>query len=420
MFGKHSLILLSLLVSLFCVEQASFFALNTIKPYDSFLWGEPQEPGVFEITAYAANSFKEKGVRWDHTKLCDVLQIYNCDQNTLAMVRGFDPASEIGQYAIQLNGVSDDGVRGHMIPYASFHMTEFGIGARYWLIHNLYVGLYLPFVRMRLSNVSWQDCTQLISEQDYLTKDLLTNQLASVTWRLGCLDSYSGWKRIGIGDTYVLLAWDRNFEQSKPILTDVRLSAFGGFSLPTGRRVDTTKLFSIPFGYDGAPGLLFGGRLRLTWKHHLVGGVEADFIQLVGNARTRRIKTDNNQSELLLLARANTLIDWGFLQRYHLYVGAYNIIRGFSFDVGYMYQKQGASTISICGNDYVTAIAQASAMLCPWTIHTVMVDARYDWGFDFASDSAFVPRIGFFYQHDFKGRQSILLDKFGFSVGFSF
>lgn len=418
-YGKQLRILAGLLSS-FYAAQAMFFARNTIKPYDRYLWQEPQEPGRFQFMGYFASTSHEKACRWDSEKVCDVLQVYECDQDALAMVRGFDPSSCVGQFAIQLNDVSDDGVRGHVVPYGKFHMSEAGFGVRYWFIHNLYAGVYIPFVRMSLNNISWCDLTKDINQEDYVTKELLTNNLATNVCQLGGLNICSNWKRGGIGDMSVLLGWERNFPQAKPILTNVRLALYAGASLPTGGRVNPTQLFSLPLGYDGAPGVLFGGHLGLTWKHHFIGGVEGYFTQLIGNTRLRRIKTDNNQTELLLLAQTQAHIDWGFIQRYRLYLGGYNLIRGLSFDINYQFQKQGNSTISFCGNDYIPAIAQTSRALCQWTLHTIGVNVLYDWDFDLSDKARFVPRLSFFYQHDFKGHRAILLNKWGFSFGFTF
>lgn len=419
MIGKKQLLTVLIFTPL-ALQAAPFFARNTVRPYDRLLWPDGQEPGSWQLMMYADDCFHEKGVQCDHTKTCDVLQIYDCNQNTLAMIRGFESTTPVGQLATRLNTVSDDGTRGHVVPYGAFHMAEFGIGAQYWLIHDLYVGLYVPFIHMKLDNVSWCDCTKQVNEQDYLTKDLLTSNLCKHVCDFGCLNACSGWNRTGIGDMSLLMGWEREFPQPKPILTKVRLSVFGGASLPTGAPTNEDQLFSMPMGYDRAPGLIFGGRLKLTWKHHFVGGVDADFIQLFGNTRCRRIRTDNNQSDLLLLAKAPMHIDWGFIQRYHLYLGGYDLVRGFSCNVGYLFQQQGDSTASLCGNEYITSIAQSAQSLREWTIHTITLDALYNWDFDLAANAPFVPRISLFYQHDFRGRRAILLDKFGVTFGFSF
>ncbi|KKP96004.1 MAG: hypothetical protein US13_C0001G0142 [candidate division TM6 bacterium GW2011_GWE2_36_25] len=396
-------------------------ALDFIKPYDRYLWtNEPKSKGTFQIDVYGASSFHERGVRWDHTKICNVLQIWQCDQNALAMVQGFDPNSTIGQLAAELNGISDDGVRGHLIPSAHFHMAEFGISGKYWLPHGFSLGLFFPFVRMQLNNVKWCDCTKEQTEADLLTKDLLTGNLAQNVCNLGGPDICSGWKRTGIGDVSAVLRWEQDFPQSKPILTNVLLSLYLGLSLPTGKTQDEDRLFALPFGYDGSPGILFGGSLNLVWKHHFCGGVDLNFTQLMGDTRLRRVKTSYDQTELLLLAKTSAHIDWGFLQRYRLYLGANNIIRGFSFDVNYQFQKQGNNILTICTNDYISTIANSAESLKQWTIHQFGVDLSYDFGFDFAEDARLTPSIIFFYRKAFKGCRAILADKWGFSFVFSF
>jgi len=399
---------------------AMTFAFNSIKPYDNYLWVAPKKEGALQIDAYAASSFNERGVWCDHTKICNVLQLFACEQDALTMLRGFDPTTQIGQFQTQFSNVPDDGIRGHLVPYATFHMGEVGISAQYWFPHNFCLGLYIPFMHMKLDNVCWTDLTKDITPADVTTKQLLTNDLAQNVLRLGGPVINQPWTSIGIGDIDLLVKLQRNFPQHKPILTNAQINAYLGISFPTGKRTNEDILFSLPFGYDGAPGILFGGALGLTWKNHFVGGVQLDLVQLMGNSRMRRIKTYASQTDLLLLAKTNAHIDWGFIQRYRLYLGAYQIMRGLSFDVAYQFQKQGDSAISLCGNNYITTIANDAQTLKFWTLHHIMFDLTYDLGYDQLSDFAFSPAITFFYQHAFRGQRALLIDKWGFSFSFNF
>jgi len=403
----------------YCSLNATF-AINTVKPYDNYLWTGIQKKGTFQLGFYGANSYNERGVRWDHTKVCNVLQMWNCDQNTLAMVRGFDSDSEIGQRAAELNDVPDNCVRGHVTPSADFHLAEGGIGARYWLPKGFSLGLFLPFIRMQLKNIRWCDCTSDVTEADYLTKDLLTDNLGQNVYELGGLDICTPWKRSGVGDLSFITRWERDFPQPKPILTNVYTSIYLGLSLPTGKRADIDRLFALPFGYDGSPGILFGGALGLTWKHHFIGGVELNMTQLIGDTRRRRIKTAACQTDLLLLAKTQVHIDWGFLQRYRLYLGAHEIMKGLSFDVNYQFQKQGDSTLSICSNDYISSIANTAESLKMWTLHHIGINVQYDFGYDLCEDINCSPCVGFFWQHGFKGRRAILSNKWGFAFSLTF
>jgi hypothetical protein len=336
------------------------------------------------------------------------------------MMRGFDPSSQIGQFASQLASIPDDGIRGHLVPYASLYMRELGISAQYWFPHSFCLGLYIPFMYMSLNNVGWRDLTQDITATDVMTKQLLTNNLAQNVTRLGGPVINSGWQETGIGDIDIIAKFQRDFPQAKPILTNAQISAYLGLSLPTGKRTNEDLLFSLPFGYDGAPGLLFGGALGLTWKHHFVGGVQLNLTQLIGNSRLRRIKTYQDQTDFLLLAKTSTHIDWGFIQRYRLYLGMYEIIRGLSFDVAYQFLKQNDSTISLCGNTYITNIANTTQSLKQWTLHYIIFDLNYNMGYDQTSALAFAPALTFFYQHAFKGHRALLFDKWGFALSLNF
>ena len=324
------------------------FAFDTIKPYDSYFWPAPRRTNELQVELYGASSYNEKGVWCDHTKICNVLQLYSCDVDALTMIRGFDPNSTIGQFAAQFSQVPDDGVRGHLIPSAQFHMSEVGLSAQYWLPHYFCLGLYLPIMRMSLSNICWQDQTKNITAADITTKQLLTDNFAANVCALGGTVINCPYKCTGIGDIDLIVKLQRDFPQKKPFLKNVQLSGYFGFSLPTGKRTNEDLLFALPFGYDGAPGVLFGGALGLNWAYHFTGGVQLYFTQLIGNTRLRRIRTDYRQSDLVLLAKTPAHIDFGFIQRYRLYVGCYQLIRGLSFELGYQFQKQGDSILSLC------------------------------------------------------------------------
>jgi hypothetical protein len=403
-----------------CYSLNATFAINKIRQYDRYFWTGVQERGTWQFGAYAAPTYKVRGALDDQTKTCNILQIYQNDQNALAMVRGFPTDSLIGQYAARLNDVADDCVRGRVVPNAALRMFEAGIGGWYWLPRGFSLGLFLPFFRMKLSNISWHDKTAHVNEADMLTKDLLTNNLCKHVYQLGGLDIASPWKRSGIGDMSLIARWQRDFSQPKPILTNVYTSLYFGASLPTGKRADEDRLFALPFGYDGSSGVLFGGSLALTWKYHFVGGVDLDMTYLIGDTRCRRIKTTPNQSDLLLLAKTRVYVDWGFIQRYRLYLGAHEIIKGFSFDVNYQYQKQGDSAVSMCTNDYIVSTANTAESLKMWTLHQIGINAVYDFGFNMPDYRRCSPQIGLLWQHSFKGQRAILVSKWGFTLALTF
>jgi len=416
---RYARTIFALLIFMVSDRAWAIFAFDLIRPYDHYLWTGPQTKGTFQFNFYGSSSSDERGVRWDHTKICNVLQIWNCDQNVLAMVQGFDPNSAIGQVAAELNNVSDDGVRGHLIPSAKFHMAEAGFGVKYWLPNSFSIGVFVPFMHMELKDIKWCNCTKDITEGDLLVRELLTDNFAQNVCNLGGLDICSPWKRIGIGDVSAVLEWERYFPQPKPILTNVLLSVYLGASLPTGKRQNEDLLFALPFGYDGSPGVLFGGSLGLTWKHHFVGGVELNLTQLIGDTRLRRIKTACDQTELLLLAKTMAHIDWGFIQRYRLYLGTHNIMKGLSFNLNYQFQKQGDSNIALCSNDYINDVANSAESLKQWTLHHIGFDVSYDFGYDL-DDVRLKPCVTIFYRNCFKGRRAIRTNKLGFAFVLTF
>jgi hypothetical protein len=410
------------LCTITCLQPAlhAYYAFNIVYPHDRYLWTGPQPKGTFQINVFGVGTFHEKGAQWNHTNVCDVLQLFESSQSTLAMVKGFDPQSIVGQVAAALNNVPDDGVRGHVVPTAHWSMKEAGFGAQYWLPHWFYIGVYVPLFHMKLCNISWHDCTKDITAQDALVKELVTNNLAENVRAWSGLEIQRSWSHRGFGDVSLIAGWERNFAQQKPILTDVLLSLYAGVSLPTGKRANENELFSIPLGYDGSTGILFGGTLGLVWKNHFTGGIETHFTQLMGNTRVRRLRTDWEQTNLLLLAKTTINVDWGFIQRYRLYLGAVNLVKGFSCNLAYQFQKQGNSLLSICNNDYITSIANGACQYKEWTLHQIQFDANYNFGFNMSEEERFKPTLGFFYQHDFKGRRALRANRIGAFASLSF
>lgn len=392
------------------------FALDTIKPYDLYLWTGPYERGTWQLGGYFDGCFKIRGSTVHHQKV-NVLHIWQCAQDALAMVRGFNPDSRPGQLAARLHSASDDGTRGHLIPSACFEMNEGAIGLRYWINHGVSFGVHLPLFHMKLSNIAWHDLTKEVTVGDRLTKELLTNNIAKTVYQLDPgLDISSPWDRRGIGDLSLIARWQQDFAQHKRILTNVQLSVYSGVTLPTGKKIDEDKLFSIPFGNDGSTAIPFGGELQVQWLNHWIGGIELNFEQIFSHTRCRRIKTDQNQTDLLLLAKTNASIDWGFYQRHRLSLGGYHLVRGFSFDLGYQYTHQDDSSLNLCTNKYLECNANSATSLQQWALHQIMVHASYDFGYDATQESKIVPSIGFFYHHTFKGQRAILVDKAGVSI----
>lgn len=345
-------------------------------------------------------------------KRVNVMQIWQNSQDSLTMLRGFASESQIGKLASLLNSANDDGIRGHVVPTAKFQATRFNFLAKKHLPFNLFANILLPVFHMKLSDLEIIDQTKDISFTDQLVKTNLTNNLASVVYNLGDkLDIANGWEKAGVGDIELTLAWQKVFNQAKPILKEVLLGLYGGLTIPTGVRQNEDQIMPIPFGNDGSAGLIFGGNIQLQWWNFLRFGIDTNFMELFNSNRERRIKTDYNQSDLILLAKTQTTKEWGFTQQYALYLELFNLTPYLSLRTTYNYIKHNQDKLNIFNQSYASAIANSAISLQEWTQHCAIFAMYYE------SDQA-VARI--FYQYPFNGKNVIQSNILGGYVGVYF
>lgn len=342
----------------------------------------------------------------------NILQIWQPDQASLPMVRGFESTSLIGKLASKLNTANDDGVRGHVTPTAKFTGQRIIFTLRRQIISPQFsINLALPIFRLKLAQVNWEDQTKNFSFNDQLVLANLTNDLNNLTQTLGNgLNINAPWQKTGCGDIQIIMDWAKNFHQMKPILKSVRLGASGGLSLPTGVRRNEDQLMSLPFGNDGALGIVFGGQIELQWWQNLRGGISSNFLEQLGATRNRRIKTDSNQTDLLLLSKTKTYKSAGFTQQHILYLETFKIAEYFSFKAAYNYLKHNSDKLKIFDESYSSEIANTALSLQDWTQHSVILSARYT-GRCTAE---------MYYQYPFNGKGTIQARILGGSLSWNF
>ncbi len=396
----------------------AIFPINFFRAFDINFRTERWKDEKYEGYIIPEFAFDAKG-RNNHSNEVNILQIWNCTQDALAMVRGFDPNSDIGRFALQLNDVTDDGTRGHFLPSAKLNVFDVSFTPKFYLPHDFSIYLYIPFFSMQLKDVCFKDLTEDVLFIDQEVKTKLTNNICNVTKELGCLE-LNGWKKSGPGDFIATLEWARTYAQTKPLLKNVGVSARVGGVFPSGVKKNEDQLLSIPFGYDGAFGLLFGGGIDLTWGKYLRSGIDVEFLQLFGNTKERRIKTDIDQTELLLLAKTKVFKEQGILQRFNIYTEAYKFLKGLSFRVTYQYYKQNEDKLWLLTNDYSNFIANSAESLQGWSIHQLLFILDYDPLKNYCDSHSWLPRCFLYYKLPFNGTRSIGLHSAGFAFSLSF
>lgn len=394
--------------------------MNITRPYESLIRAEYCSNSCFDVAAIVHASFSDaKGFNEDGCKV-NVLRIWDEQQDALKMLDGFAAETEIGQRRVLVN-TNDDGVRGHFLVDGDLSAYGFSLVGRWLLPKNFSVVTYIPFYFMQLKGVTWQDQTRNITADDARTKEYLTNDFFANVRELGEGLELGSWKRYGIGDIYLMLELLQDFKQSKPFLKNVCINARGGVGFPSGKCRGEDNIFALPFGNDGGFSFLFGGGLDLTLGTYIKAGFDVELQHVFGSSRCRRIKTDLDQTELLLLAKTEVFKDFGLSQRFSLYLQGCEFFGGLSCTAGYQFFRHGDDTLSVFDHTYSQEIANTSKSLEEWTMHNLFFSLNYNFGCcENEEKSSVHPYLSIFTKIPFNGRSSALVNTVGLVLSLDF
>ncbi len=400
---------------------ASIFPINIFRPWDINLESDYWCDTNNQLMFYAEHGFDPRSYNGRHHKV-PLMDIWQPTQNAIAMLKGFPAGSPETDFLINvLDDPTDNGIRGHFRVTGEFDLPlSAGFAARFFLPHDFIINFYLPIYSMRLKNVHFADLTPQQTNEDIIVKEELTDQL---TTRLAQFDSQltiSGWKRTGVGDFTSLVEWKRDLPQGKKYLKNVQLLGRFGVTFPIGLKKNEDEILSIPFGFDGSFGMIFGGGIQLNWFHHLRGGFEVEFWHLFGNTRNRRIKIAPEQTDFLFLAKANAFKDFGFTQVFNLYLQAYRFANGLSVAAIYQYMKHGDDKLALGTNEFSPTLVNSAESLQEWTMHQLILKGDYDMQCDLGNCSWLKPQFSFWLKFPFNGKRALMLTMVGGSVTFNF
>jgi hypothetical protein len=392
--------------------------VNSMWPYDTSIRPTFNNQRSWQVAFYGEGGFHNAKGYNDDGEGTNPLRIWNRQQNALAMLEGFAPENRISQLRAALLD-SDNGIRGRFDVCGDLQMNfNTAFSARYFFANDWSLGLYLPVYQMTLKDVTFIDQTPNVDNLDKLVRTLLTDNLAANVQQLGCLD-IGGWTRTGVGDLTFLIEWFRDFYQNKPFLKCVRVNWRLGLGFPTGLRENEDLIFAVPFGWDGAVSMPFGLGIDLTLGTNFKCGVDVQLTQIFGHTRTRRIKTDFEQTELLLLQKACVFKDSGLVQRFNLYFEFWKFIKGLSLKVTYQFLKRGEDEISLIGQAFPNNIANTSPRLEAFTMHHIIPKLTYDFGVHMPEDRT-RPELGLYARLPFDGRNVALVPMIGIVASVDF
>jgi len=409
-------------VFLFLISTAStLFGLapmSIIRPYDSNLFGQKWEEQRLHISNTA--SFGMTGSQaWDGdgNKVDDV-QLWNADQNALAMVKGFAQGTEQANIAQNCNAIGgDDGVRGHFKVTGDFKIAfSYQCALRYFLRKGFWIGAFASAYKTELKNVTWTDQTKNITADDTCTKTTITDNIFTNVNRLGSGLQLKDWDKFGFGDVVLMAGWQTTFRQYKQWIRSATPNIRFGVTVPTGVKKDEDKIMFMPFGNDGSVGIIIGAGLTLNYVDWVDAGVDIEFMHIFNNTRKRRIKVDADQTDFLLLTKTDVQKDPGFMQKFNVFIEPK--FKKVSVRAAYQHVKRSLEHYYIISNDYSSTVANTADMLKEWTTHNVMLQLKFDTASQ--DTNRFRPRFMLFYKHPFNGRRSVQTKQFGAGLTFSF
>ena len=156
----------SSVIKIFLVVATSFpavsFSMNLLmRPYDTLLIPEVHLDRCYELTLWAETGVRPARGYGDDSNIVNVLNIWNPFQDALAMLKGFPNNSPQSLLGDQLHAINDD-VRGTLMFDGKLHL-DLGavIGARWYFLPHAWFTTFLPFYRVRLTDVGFIDRTQL-------------------------------------------------------------------------------------------------------------------------------------------------------------------------------------------------------------------------------------------------------------------
>ncbi len=402
------------------MQNTILLPMNILRPYDTLIRPYYDSTYPFQTTLYTETGFDSTRIFDECGRVDNILKIWSSDQNALKMLEGFNVNSAIGQLLVRLNA-NDDGIRGHFNVCGDLKFdTTVAFAFRYFFKDTWSISAYLPIYAMQLKNVLWQDRTKNITEADMRVKQLLTNNFFSSVKTLGNGLNLQGWKRSGFGDLALFLEWYRDFVQIKPLLKNVRINWRVGLIFPTGRPWDEDEIFAVPFGLDKAFAIPFGLGLDITLGTYIKTGLDVQLTHTFGNTRRRRIKTQEDQTELLLLEKTAVYKDFGLTQRFNLYVQFYKFLYGLSFKVGYQFLKKGDDELAIKTNTFLNEIANTAERLQEWTTHHMIINATYDFSKHLNDNIQLRPQLSFYARLPFNGKRVALIPTIGTVLSLDF
>ncbi len=302
-----------------------------------------------------------------------------------------------------------------------FEIHDFNINIRQNLSRNFFAELLIPIRDVSIKNISYKDLspdTGRFSKQTGEWKQFL-NQFNTLLGLYGYKPYDTKYSKTDLGDISFNLGWQGIKEYKTGSVDFISFLAKLGVLFPTGADRDVDYVFSVPTGYDGQWGFNFGAQLEFCIKKvftmSMHGGATMFFDE---SNEWRRLKTFELQNGFIKLEKGLVEEDKGTLWHLGADLKLDHVVKGFSLLVGYSFNRQENDKLT--PNDstkFTKSIVNSDSALDSWEMHVLHLMADYDFSVHMKKDYKYAPRISFFYNWPFDGKNAFKTDMIGGGLG---
>jgi hypothetical protein len=283
--------------------------------------------------------------------------------------------------------------------------------AEYWLFENCKIGYYLPYYSLNFSSLEHTLPQKKKTFENAIIPDVYASYIAKSTF----IHPYT---LAGVGDSELLLSWQRYFYENRDFITGIFASLRGGLYLPTARQRESyvNTFLKLPLGYDMAWGIPFGGSIEIDISLYGGAGINADCITFFSKYMDRYVRTDMRQTDMLSIDSVPSLLKPGFKESFSVYGLLHDLNKTTLFTLAYQYNKQNESEILLCDNSYTNIIAQSGDLLESWTNHNLLFILEGETKMFFEAPLSY----SLFYKWGISGLRSVVGNSFGLQAMYSF
>ncbi|MBD3273580.1 hypothetical protein GF385_04505 [Candidatus Dependentiae bacterium] len=305
-----------------------------------------------------------------------------------------------------------------------FEMWESNCQIRKNLKWGLFVEGRVPVRSLKIKNISYTDLSAATGPFSQQTVEWIQfkNNFNAILNEFGYENYNQAFSKSGLGDISVLLGWEDIFEYKDDDDNDVIslwLTARLGFLMPTGERIKTDYIFSMPTGYNDHWALTGSLELDigvLPWLSiDLYGGFTWFFDD---TTREARMKTFSAQNGHIFFEKGDAKEDKGTLWYLGGNVKFDHFWEGLSAIVGYSYNRQEDTELSPSNTTlFPKDTVNTDSRLHSWYTHVLHFMLDYDISLHMKKCSKWAPRINVFYDYPVDGKNSYKTDMIGAGLG---